>query len=346
VHGDVHPGITDRLARRREPAGVSELREDRHRGQLTDPEVTHQRLAAGLTARIRPQLLVHRSKLSVERVDHPKCDGDLRRLRSGTRCRTWSSEVSPPVPAPLEANDSARARTLKAKIRDRVGDVRRHLIALRTAMAEFGEDFDLTAFQHAYDPDDPVLLNQVKAVERGVDQLYNYVAELAAFGLELVEVRARHQETNARADIDALRRVGVIGSERARRLQRLRELRRLLVHEYAPLPQSRCTKPRASSPASSCPSTMPTATGSHADLSQSGRHDVPTLRPGDRALRLNGDGVKAASPCARLCPCSGAPSLTARCSRRGRSRAAGSAPRGCPAGGTCGRSQAAEAWGV
>lgn len=122
---------------------------------------------------------------------------------------------------------------LKGRIRDRVSDVRRHLIALRTAMAEFGADFDLDAFQRAYDSDDPLELNRVKAVERGVDQLYNFIAELAAFGLELAEVRARRQETNARADIDALQRIGVIGRERARRLQRLRELRRLLVHEYA-----------------------------------------------------------------------------------------------------------------
>lgn len=138
-----------------------------------------------------------------------------------------------PAPAPLEAHDPDRARVLKGRIRDRVSDVRRHLIALRTAMAEFGADFDLDAFQRAYDSDDPLELNRVKAVERGVDQLYNFIAELAAFGLELAEVRARRQETNARADIDALQRIGVIGRERARRLQRLRELRRLLVHEYA-----------------------------------------------------------------------------------------------------------------
>ena len=30
-----------------------------------------------------------------------------------------------------------------------------------------------------------------------------------------------------------MRRIGVVGPERARRLERLRELRRLLVHEYA-----------------------------------------------------------------------------------------------------------------
>ncbi len=139
----------------------------------------------------------------------------------------------PPPPAPLEARDPDRARVLKAKIRDRISDARRHLIALRTAMADFGEDFDLDVFQRAYDSDDPIELNRVKAVERGVDQLYNYIAELAAFGLELAEVRSRRQETNARVDIDSLERIGVIGPERARRLQRLRELRRQLVHEYA-----------------------------------------------------------------------------------------------------------------
>lgn len=100
-------------------------------------------------------------------------------------------------------------------------------------MAEFGEDFDLDAFRAAYDSQDPVALNRVKAVERGVDQLYNYIAELAAFGLELAEVRGRRDDTNARRDLGALARIGVIGPERARRLQRLRELRRELVHEYA-----------------------------------------------------------------------------------------------------------------
>jgi uncharacterized protein YutE (UPF0331/DUF86 family) len=122
---------------------------------------------------------------------------------------------------------------LKAKIRDRVGDVRRHLVALRTAMAEFGADFDLDAFRAAYASEDPVELNRVKAVERGVDQLYNYIAELAAFGLELAELRGRRDETNAQRDLDALRGAGVLSGALTRRLQRLRELRRLLVHEYA-----------------------------------------------------------------------------------------------------------------
>lgn len=138
-----------------------------------------------------------------------------------------------PVAAPLEANDPQRARVLKAKIRDRVSDVRRHLLALRTAMAEFGEDFEMDAFRAAFISNDPVVLNRVKSVERGVDQLYNYIAELAAFGLELAELRGRRDETNARRDLDALRDAGVISGELTRRLQRLRELRRMLVHDYA-----------------------------------------------------------------------------------------------------------------
>lgn len=138
-----------------------------------------------------------------------------------------------PAPAPLEAHDPQRTRALKAKIGDRISDVRRHLLALRAAMAEFGDDFELDAFRVAYSSEDPVELNRVKAVERGVDQLYNYIAELTAFGLELAELRGRRDETNARRDLDALRGAGVISAELTRRLQRLRELRRMLVHGYA-----------------------------------------------------------------------------------------------------------------
>jgi hypothetical protein len=149
--------------------------------------------------------------------------------------------------------------------------VRRHLVALRTAMAEFGEDFDLDSFQHAYDSDDPLLLNQVKAVERGVDQLYNYIAELTAFGLELAEIRTRRQDTNARVDIESLSRIGVIGPERARRLQRLRELRRLLVHEYATATAAQVHEAARIISSEFIPFYDATATGSTADSAPSRR---------------------------------------------------------------------------
>lgn len=136
-------------------------------------------------------------------------------------------------PTPLEGSDPDRARDLKLKIRDRVADVRRHLDALRSAMAGFGENFDQAAFTEAHGSSDPDALNRAKAVERGVDQLYNYIAELTAFGLELAGVRRRGDELNARRDLDELGRLRVLSRERIVRLQRLRELRRLLVHEYA-----------------------------------------------------------------------------------------------------------------
>ncbi len=65
-----------------------------------------------------------------------------------------------PVPGPLEANEPQCARALKAKIRDGVSDVRRHLLALRTAMAEFGDDFEPDAFRAAYVSEEPVELNR------------------------------------------------------------------------------------------------------------------------------------------------------------------------------------------
>lgn len=138
-----------------------------------------------------------------------------------------------PTPAaPLEADEPGRARDLKLKIAGRLRDVSRHLVALRSAMAGFGENFELDEFTRAHASADPDELNRVKAVERGVDQLYNYAAELTAFGLELALLRARGEETNARRDFQKLRDAGILSRERVDRLQRLRELRRSIVHEY------------------------------------------------------------------------------------------------------------------
>jgi hypothetical protein len=53
----------------------------------------------------------------------------------------------------------------------------------------------------------------------------------AALGLELAEAGRRDDGLNARRDLQALDRIGVIGSQRAQRPERLLELRRLLVHE-------------------------------------------------------------------------------------------------------------------
>lgn len=87
--------------------------------------------------------------------------------------------------APLESTHVERATALKRKVLDRLTDIRRHFRALEAAMAEFGEGFPQEAFVEAGASEVPRALNRVKAVERGLDQLFNYLAELSRLGLEL-----------------------------------------------------------------------------------------------------------------------------------------------------------------
>lgn len=140
--------------------------------------------------------------------------------------------TDPPPEAPLEAIDPTRARIVRRKVLDRLKDIRRHYRALTDVMAEFGADFDLDDFAAASRSEDPGELNAVKAAERGLDTLYNYIAELTALGLELARRRDRGEEPNAARDLRRLRDCDVISGQRCDRLQRVREIRRLMVHEY------------------------------------------------------------------------------------------------------------------
>lgn len=90
---------------------------------------------------------------------------------------------------PLDASDPERASAVKRKVFDRLTDVTRHYRALEAAVEEFGEQFDQTQFVRAAESDEPAALNRVKAIERGLDQLFNYVAELSALG-SLAGIRA------------------------------------------------------------------------------------------------------------------------------------------------------------
>ena len=110
--------------------------------------------------------------------------------------------------SPLDASDPERAKAVRRKVLERLKDVSRHYRALGVAMKEFGEQFDRTEFVRAAASDDPVALNRVKAVERGLDQLFNYVAELSALGLQLAGIRLPQDEPNARGDLRRAARGG------------------------------------------------------------------------------------------------------------------------------------------
>ena len=79
--------------------------------------------------------------------------------------------------APLDASDPQRAVVVKRKVLERLTDVARHYRALEAAMAAFGEGFVRDQFARAAASDDPTELNRVKAIEGGLDQLFNYLAD-------------------------------------------------------------------------------------------------------------------------------------------------------------------------
>ena len=134
--------------------------------------------------------------------------------------------------APLDASDPQRAVVVKRKVLERLTDVARHYRALEAAMAAFGEGFVRDQFARAAASDDPTELNRVKAIERGLDQLFNYLAELAALGLELAELRAPDDDPNARRDLKGLREIGVIDEQIRDQLTRVASVRNRMVHDY------------------------------------------------------------------------------------------------------------------
>ncbi|MGH2746156.1 MAG: hypothetical protein ACRDN8_27425, partial [Thermoleophilaceae bacterium] len=73
------------------------------------------------------------------------------------------------------------------------------------------------------------------ATERGLDQLFNYLAELGALGLELAGLRAPDAEPNAREDLRRLREIGVIETALCEQLVRVAGIRNRMVHDHVGL---------------------------------------------------------------------------------------------------------------
>lgn len=134
--------------------------------------------------------------------------------------------------APLDASDPHRAAALKRKVLGRLTDMSRHYRALGAAMNELDEGFSRDRFVAAARSDDSSTLNRVKAIERGLDQLFNYVAELSALGLELAALRAPDAVPKARSDLRELRAINVITASLCDQLVRVAGIRNRMVHDY------------------------------------------------------------------------------------------------------------------
>jgi uncharacterized protein YutE (UPF0331/DUF86 family) len=137
----------------------------------------------------------------------------------------------------------ADAEPRKADRRRRQREIVRHLeefsrqyAALETAMAAFGEDFDLQRFKDAFNTrDDMEDYNRAQALERAVGRVQNFVAELAEAGVKLARLRPPPGEDDgspARRAFEALRDAKVIDGSLCRRLTRAQRARSMIEHGY------------------------------------------------------------------------------------------------------------------
>jgi hypothetical protein len=119
-------------------------------------------------------------------------------------------------------------------------DFPRQYAALETAMAAFGDDFDLKPFKEAFDTtEDMEAYNRVQAVERAVGRVQNFVAELADAGVSLAELpRPPIAEGGSRAQqaFESLRDAKVIDRGLCRRLIRAQKARSMIEHSYVQTP--------------------------------------------------------------------------------------------------------------
>lgn len=135
----------------------------------------------------------------------------------------------------------------KADLKRWQRDVVRHLedfprqyAALETAMAAFGEDFDLQRFKEAFTTkEDMEAYNHVQALERAVGRVQNFVAELAEAGMKVAHLprtQIADDGSSAQQAFEALRDAGVIDGGLCRRLTRAQKACSMIEHSYVETP--------------------------------------------------------------------------------------------------------------
>lgn len=129
---------------------------------------------------------------------------------------------------------------LVRRIVGHLGDFPRQVAALESAMAEFGEDFDLGRFKDAYEAvDDLRIYNRVQSVERAIGRVQNYLADLSVDGVRLAGLPVGDHadgDSKAKPYFDALRAEKIIDADVCRRLEDGQKARSRLEHEYLGVP--------------------------------------------------------------------------------------------------------------
>lgn len=140
------------------------------------------------------------------------------------------------------ANEAPRKADIarwRREIVDLLEDFPRQHAALGSAMAAFGEPFDLKRFKVAYETQtDMEAYNRAQAVERALGRVQNYTADLAIVGVRLagLEPTSRTDRSAAQRAFEGLRTARVIGGELCRRLIRAQKARATIEHSYVNVP--------------------------------------------------------------------------------------------------------------
>lgn len=102
-------------------------------------------------------------------------------------------------------------------------------------MAAFGGDFDMRQFKQAFETDDDLdAYNRVQAVERALNRVQNFVADLAQAGARLAQLPLDEEAhaSGAHKAFAVLRKAGVIDGRLCARLVRAQEARSAIEHVY------------------------------------------------------------------------------------------------------------------
>jgi len=126
------------------------------------------------------------------------------------------------------------SKRLRSEIVERLDELPGEILALESAMEEFGEDFDLKQFKPAFERKTGVkAYNRVQAVERAFSRVQNYVVELAERGARVAELEPPStRAANSARSFDALKEAGVINSTLCRNLKRTQKARSDVEHDY------------------------------------------------------------------------------------------------------------------
>lgn len=136
--------------------------------------------------------------------------------------------------AQVELSKADRQRLVR-RIVDHLKEFPRQQAALEFAIAQFGDEFDLTGFKRAFNSPDLEVYYRVLAVEKAVGRVQNFLTDMAVYSARLAGLpvgRPAKDDSKAKPSFDALRDAGVVDGGVSRRLEKGQKARSRLEHDY------------------------------------------------------------------------------------------------------------------